>query len=413
MSEDFDNIQACRDGPCADPCQQVEALEALVATRTAALQESEARFRAVFDASGIGILLVDPEGQVLESNPALQDMLGYSEQQMLGASLPHLLVDADVRREISACLGQLMFGHSDRLRLETRFVRKDGHALWVLLTMAPVPGAAGQPPVTAVMVEDITEERNTRTALIQAERLAMAGRLGASIAHEINNPLQSIVGCLALAEETLSEGGDAGRYLQVAHEELRRVVRTVAQLRDLHDVSTTGERILTDVNELLDQLTTLSRPKCIELRISMQWKPAARLPQVLVAPDRIRQVFLNLLLNALDAMPEGGQLSVSTGQTRNPKGVRVVVRDTGQGMSPEVLSRVFEPFYSTKKSGLGLGLFTSRSIVERHGGCIEARSQPGQGTAFTLWLPVDSAPEITGNGIDRAAVAAPDYEGDD
>ncbi len=103
--------------------------------------------------------------------------------------------------------------------------------------------------------------------------------------------------------------------------------------------------------------------------------------------DRIRQVFLNLFLNAMDAIPQGGGLEIRTTQTRNPAGVRVTVRDSGAGIPPAVLDRIFEPFYTTKKKGLGLGLFTSRAIVEQHHGSIEAHSRPGRGTTFLVWLP--------------------------
>jgi signal transduction histidine kinase len=130
------------------------------------------------------------------------------------------------------------------------------------------------------------------------------------------------------------------------------------------------------------------------------------LPNLPLVSDRIRQVFLNILLNALDAMPRGGKLTAQTARTRKPEGVRVTIRDTGEGMMPEVLGRIFEPFYSTKKSGLGLGLFTSRSIIDWHEGAIEARSRPGHGSAFEVWLPAAS-PSRQARAPGRYADAAP------
>jgi len=237
------------------------------------------------------------------------------------------------------------------------------------------------------MVEDITEQKRTQEVLFQAEKLTIAGKLAASLAHEINNPLQSIIGCLGLAEETLAEGGDVGRYLQVALGELRRVARIVARLRNLHRPSKLEEREPTDVNALLKQVLTLSRKNCEERGVEVVWTKSPGLPSLTLVPDRMQQVFLNLMLNAVDAMPDGGRLQVSTSCTDQPDGVRISFTDSGVGIAPDVLPRIFDVFYSTKPDGLGLGLSISRDIVEQHGGRIEADSFLGEGTTFTVWLP--------------------------
>ncbi|HUW13445.1 MAG TPA: ATP-binding protein, partial [Anaerolineae bacterium] len=118
------------------------------------------------------------------------------------------------------------------------------------------------------------------------------------------------------------------------------------------------------------------------------WEPAAGLPVLSLVPGRIHQVFLNLVLNALEAMPDGGHLRIGTDCTGDPAWVRVTVADTGSGIVPDDLSRLFDPFYTTKAEGLGLGLYITRNIVEEHGGRIEVESEPGEGTTFTVWLPV-------------------------
>jgi signal transduction histidine kinase len=180
------------------------------------------------------------------------------------------------------------------------------------------------------------------------------------------------------------------RYLQVAREGLRRVARTVAQLRDLQGVGGEEHSEPADVNQMLSQLLMLNAQRFADQQIEVVWEPDERLPDVPVVADGIRQVFLNILLNAMDAMPAGGTLHIRTARTRRPPGVSIVVSDTGHGMSSSVVARVFEPFYTTKKKGLGLGLFTSRSIMERHGGWIDLQSREGQGTTFELWLPITS-----------------------
>jgi len=132
---------------------------------------------------------------------------------------------------------------------------------------------------------------------------------------------------------------------------------------------------------------TLSRKQCEEHRVEVVWRPAEDLPPLMLVPDRMQQVFLNLVLNALDAMPQGGQLQISATLCSERKEVCVSFTDSGLGIAPDVLARIFDPFYSTKPDGLGLGLFISQNIVEEHGGCIEVESRLGEGTTFAVWLP--------------------------
>jgi PAS domain S-box-containing protein len=370
--------------------RHAEQLEARVAARTAALRLTEARFRAIFEAAPIGMLLAAPDGRILQSNPALQRLLGQPEAELRGTLFADLTKASGDRDDLNRYLVEVMTAHRPPFRSELALLRKDGRTIWAHLTLAHVRATSDSGDLMVAMIEDVTEARKTQAALVRAERLAITGQLGASLAHEINNPLQSIIGCLGLVEETLPEGGEAGRYLEVARTELYRVARTVAQLRDLNRAEGSARLESADLNDLLAQLLTLNEPKCGELGIQVIWQPARRLPALQVMPDRIRQVFLNLILNAIDAMPGGGRLSVRTAKTRQPAGVRATIRDTGEGIPKAVLARLFEPFHSTKKHGLGLGLFTSRSIVEQHGGTIEAHSQPGRGTTFAVWLPVTS-----------------------
>jgi PAS domain S-box-containing protein len=363
-----------------------DELEQLVAERTAELWASEARFRAIFEHTAMGISLADMKGRWLATNPALQEMLGYSEEELRGMVYTEFTHPADVAASVHL-YQELVAGERDHYTVEKRYVRKDGRVIWGGLTASLVRGANGQPQYAIGMVEDITERKQAQEALIQSEKLAIAGKLAASLAHEINNPLQSVIGCLGLAEETLAEGGDVSRYLRIAHEELRRAAGTVAQLRDLHRRSKPGEKEPTDVNALLEKVLMLSKKQCEDRRVEVVWKVADDLPPLLLAPDPMRQVFLNLVLNAVDAMPDGGQLQVTTSRTGQPVGILVTFTDSGVGVTPDVLPHIFDPFYSTKPEGLGLGLFISQDIVKQHGGRMEVTSQVEEGTTFAVWLP--------------------------
>lgn len=370
--------------------RHAEELETRIAVRTAALRVSEARFRAIFETAPLGMLLADSRGRVLQANPALIKVLGYAEGELQQMALPDFGDSEQVRRYVRKRFDKFVEGQDQFYSMEARLGRKDGSPISALLTIARMRAASEAAGAAVAMVEDVTAERQARVALVQAEREAIIGRLGASLAHEINNPLQSIIGCLGLVEEILPADSEASAYLKVARSELNRVARTVARLRDLQRAAESEQFAQTQLNELVAELLTLNEARCGELGIEVTWQPARRLPPVWVMPDRMRQVFLNLILNAVDAMPSGGKLSVGTAGTRQPMGVRLSVRDTGEGMPAAVLARLFQPFYTTKKYGLGLGLYTSRSIVEQHGGIIEAHSRPGRGTTFTVWLPVSS-----------------------
>jgi PAS domain S-box-containing protein len=372
--------------------RHAQELEDVVVRRTAALRASEARLRTIFEGAAIGIALADMEGRVLETNPALEKMLGYSPQGLVGKTFTEFTFPDDARVDMEL-FREMMAGKRDEYKLEKRYVRKDGQVIWGNLTVSLVRGGSGAALYAVGMVEDVTERKQIQEALLNAEKLAVAGRMGASLAHEINNPLQSVIGCLGLAEKSLPEGADAGRYLGVARQELRRAARIVSQLRDMSRPSEEAKREEIDLNALVDEVLVLSRKQAQERGVEVTWEPAEALPSIQAAPDRLRQVFLNLALNALDAMPEGGALRVSTVRSESPAGVRVAFADMGIGMTSDALSRLFDPFYTTKSQGLGLGLYISHNIVEEHGGHIDVASRIGEGTTFTVWLPADAKGE--------------------
>ncbi|MGD8399164.1 MAG: PAS domain S-box protein, partial [Anaerolineae bacterium] len=362
-------------------------LEEMVTLRTAALRSSEARFRAIFESAALGIALLDETGHILNSNPALQQLLGYSGEALRNRALEEFTHPAD-RSGDAGLYAKLMAGEYEFYRIEKQYRRSDGRPLVSALTMSLVQRGSHSTPLAIAMIEDITEQKKTQQALIQSEKLALVGQLGASLTHEINNPLQGAIGCLGLAEEMVEEDGSLDQYLNIAIEELRRAARIVRQLGDLGRPSEEEfEHQPIDVEEQLDQILVLARNYCQKRRVTIGRTPADDRPIVLVEPDRIRQVFLNMVLNAADAMPEGGHLGIATTRTHDPAGIAVTFTDTGVGIDRKTLPHIFEPFYTTRPDGLGLGLYISKTIVEDHGGRIDVESEPGKGTTFTVWLP--------------------------
>ena len=233
--------------------------------------------------------------------------------------------------------------------------------------------------------------------LLQSAKLAAVGELAASVAHEINNPLYAARNSLYLIDQDLLANSPLRPFLDIAQQELGRIARIITRMRDFYRPAR-AELTPTDVNTVLIDTIDLVQTHLRHSQIAVETDFAADLPQIVAHADQLRQVFLNLLLNACDAMPNGGTLYVTT-NVRQSAGDRspqmaICITDTGIGISPEHLPRLFEPFYTTKPQGTGLGLAISMHIVTQHGGTITPDSSPGAGTTFTVTLPI-AAPSDT------------------
>jgi signal transduction histidine kinase/CheY-like chemotaxis protein len=221
--------------------------------------------------------------------------------------------------------------------------------------------------------------------LVQREKLAATGRLAASLAHEINNPLQAIHNSLQLMLSFQLEAQEQQEYLQIADEEIERLMHLVASILEFARPPQREMRA-TNLNDVVERVLALASKYLQHRRVAVKRALAPNLPSIVVAPDEVEQVFINLVLNAVDAMPEGGTLRVASWPGEDGR-LAVAFCDTGHGIAPEDLEHVFEPFFSTREDGTGLGLTVSHNVIERHGGEIAIESIPGQGTTFTVWLP--------------------------
>jgi PAS domain S-box-containing protein len=253
-------------------------------------------------------------------------------------------------------------------------------------------------------VRDLLRQREEMQAqLVQSEKLASLGRLTMSLSHEINNPIQSILGCLELSLEELARGSSSEsleRYLSMASDEVRRVARLVGRMREFYQPSRMALEVV-DVAQALQVVLDLTANELRERRVAVQWTASPEVPPVPMRIDQLQQVFLNLILNAAEAMAGGGTLTLSTGygelrHSRNQPepGVYVDIQDTGGGLPTEVRKRLFEPFVSTKKGGSGLGLYICHGIIQAHGGEIVVHSDEGEGTRVTVWLPLEPQQDI-------------------
>ena len=228
--------------------------------------------------------------------------------------------------------------------------------------------------------------------LVQAEKAAAIGRLTASLAHEINNPLQSLNNCLHLSLHRGLSPEKKGMYLEMAQEEVGRLIAIVNQVLNFYRPASGESRLEVDVNQLLNDVLALVSKQLEHSRVETELNLAPDL-YILAIPNNLHQVFLNLILNAVDAMPAGGRLIIGT-RLLDGEQVGITIRDTGRGIPPEQLARIAEPFFTTKEWGTGLGLAISYGIVEAHNGRIKVESVTGKGTTFLLQFPVG---EVTGN----------------
>ena len=360
-------------------------------------REGEARFRAIFEASAIGIGHFTLEGKIAESNRALEEMLGYSHDELQAMPFARVTHPDDLANE-EPLFAEMTSGLRDRYRLEKRYVRKDGAVVWGRLNVSLVRGPDGEPQFAIKMVEDITEHKRAEEALRESQKVEAVGRLVAGLAHDFANLLTGI-GILSdlLAMELKSQpGGQRAREIQLASEHGCALIRKLLFVARQHVSESKVLSLQTVVDDMRDLLG-----KMIEERIQVSIRSAAGLGYVKADPAEIQQVILNLALNARDAMPEGGRLSIELSNSHVdadhasaaglPAGdyVALEIGDNGQGMDERTRAHLFEPFFTTKQpgQGTGLGLATVKAIVNQAGGSIAVESAPGRGTRMRVLLP--------------------------
>jgi two-component system NtrC family sensor kinase len=232
------------------------------------------------------------------------------------------------------------------------------------------------------------ELERSQAQLVQAEKMAAIGRLAASVAHEINNPLQAIHNSLHLSLHEGLGNDKRTQYLNMAQSEVQRLIEIVQRMLDFYRPSRGGV-VPTGINTIAENVLALAHKRLQHGDVRVHTRLSPDLPLVPMVSDQIAQVFLNIVINAVDAMPSGGDLRLETTLSEDGDWVLAYFYDTGAGMSSEQIANLFEPFYTTKSDGTGLGLAISYGIVERHGGEIEVSSQPGEGATFVVKLPVN------------------------
>lgn len=266
------------------------------------------------------------------------------------------------------------------------FTQDDDRLLTTLGVQAAV--AIGKARLYVDLQAALQHEKDARAQLVQAEKLAALGRIVASVAHELNNPLQAIQNALYLIrlEENLSQ--QAREDLQTVLIETNRMAELIARLRETYRPAISEEFQPASINSLVLDVQKLLATHLRHNQISFVFTPNENLPQVPLIKDQIKQVILNICLNAVEAMPNGGTIQVRSEHDAENNGVLLTIADNGPNIQPEILPYIFDPFVTTKEGGTGLGLAITYDIVQRHLGKIEVESNAGSGTIFKVWLPL-------------------------
>ena len=341
---------------------------------------------AIVEYSSDAIYSTHPDGTVTSWNRAAEELYGYSAEEAVG--LPIAQLAPPERREEVERNRKILNAGGHIASYRTERMRKDGSCWPVLLSVSSLRNTRGEIVGASAIARDLSTEKQSEEAIRRSEKLATAGRLAASIAHEINNPLEAVVNLLYLAR---NDADHAGEYLAQAEQEVGRVAQLAQQtLGFVRDVKSPGPM---DPAVIMNEILQLYSRKleARKIRVTRRYRGNCRIDGY---SGELRQLLANLVVNAVDAMSEGGSLQVRIAPAHSwpdgREGIRITIADNGSGISRDNIRKVFEPFFTTKKeTGTGLGLWVSRGIVEKHGGSIRVRSrtQGKTGTVFSTFLP--------------------------
>ncbi len=392
--------------------QKAAALENEIAQRLE-IEKKLTILAAIVESSEDGIASKDLNGIVISWNAAAERIFGYRESEIVGRSIT-LIIPPELQQDEARILAKIRRG--ERIEhFETVRVAKDGRRIDVSLTVSPVKDADGTVIGAAKVVRDISQRKRTEEALRRAESLAATGQLAATIAHEINNPMQALSNLLALVSYRTSLDDKTRQLVALADGELTRMSHITRQMLSFYRESTSPAAV--KVTEVLEDVLELFVMRLRSNRVMLERRYEFT-GEIRGFAMELGQLFANLLSNAIEAVGDKGRIYVHVAPRREwskpeREGVQVVIADSGPGIARELHQQIFEPFFTTKaEKGTGLGLWVVRGIVAKHGGSIRMRSstKPGRsGTVFSLFLPLQVdisvlSPEAT---LDAATTLEP------
>jgi PAS domain S-box-containing protein len=341
--------------------------------------------RTLLDGSADAIIGLDERDVVRFWNRGAERMFSYGADEMIGRSIDGIIPEERLRNDEPAREKEVLLKEGSLCGYETERVAKDGRRINVSLTRSLLRDPEGRPIGSSLIIRDVTEKRRLDRHKARAESQAAMSEILAGLAHEVRNPLAGVRGAVQIIEDGLSSDDPRREVVREIKGQIERMDRTLSDIL-LFSRPKPPELSPRQVNLLLSEAVSLLRRDPRLGAVLVEEALALDVPPVMLDAQQMQRVFFNVLLNAVQAMPTGGRLRVTS--RRNGASVEIAFEDEGVGMSPEVTERVFRPFFTTKRSGTGVGLSVSQGIVEAHGGRIAVESVPGRGSIFTIVLPV-------------------------
>ncbi len=365
------------------------------------LREERDKAQQYLSVARVMIKALNREGEITLINKRGCEVLGYKEEEIIGRNWFDLCVPEKVRGEVKKFFQKLIAGDLEVTEYyENPILTRDGEERIIAWKNTIVRNKAGDIIGSLSSGEDITERKRAEEELIRSERLASVGQLAAGVAHEVNNPLAGILVYIKLLlkryEQNKLQTEETKKQLEKIGKETERCSRIIKNLLDFSRQTEVKLRPV-NINKVIDATFSIIGHQISLENIRTEKKLCESLPPVLVDFDQIQQALMNIILNAAQAMPNGGDLTITTSVAKNVQigdtvrdAIRIDVGDTGVGISRENLGKLFTPFFTTKEKGegVGLGLSVVHGIIERHHGKIEIKSNPGAGTKFSIYLGI-------------------------
>jgi len=364
-----------------------------------ALKEAEQQLRTIFSGSVMGIALVGADGCPVLTNTALQKMLGYTGDELNRMPFVKFTHPDDCDKDVKL-FQELIHGTRNSYQIEKRYLHKGGRAIWTRLSVSASYKTAHRAEFAIAMVEDITERLTLEAQFIEAQKMEVVGQLASGVAHDFNNILAVIMGYSDLIQAGLEANNPLRDYNDQIRHAAERAVGVTRQLL-VFSRKQTVQAVVLDLNNAVKELGQMLR-RLIDENIEMTLVPGKQIGRIKADSGYVGQVLMNLVVNARDAMPNGGKLVIATSDvTLGEDSARAVpgaipgnyvmlsVSDTGTGMTEQVKGRLFEAFFTTKVlgKGTGLGLATCQTIVQQSGGYIGVSSELGKGSIFKIFFP--------------------------
>lgn len=376
--------------------RHTENLDNLIGERTRLVQRSRDLLRAIADNLPEGLILLDSQEVLLAANNSFcYNVIGRHPRQVVGENLPDIWEELEQRGELRIEPRhpsglEVLPSVADSELMRVFCTNAHEQQCWFEISRMPVGSDDGDVEYYIERWLDVTHHEEVQRQVLMQDQRSILGSLATRVIHDIDTPLQNVVGCLNLCTEETDLSSKNREYLNLANEELARVGRTLENLRLLYQTpKTTWECV--NINHVLNQVHHAITQQFEQRSIYVYLNLDQQLPPIYGQPDALRQVFMGIAFNACEAMPEGGDINMSSHWKKDEATERpfchIIIRDSGSGMTEEQIATLFEPFKSNRSQGIGLGLYLIKQIIEQHSGHIEITSKKREGTVVEVSLP--------------------------